>query len=79
MYVDAVLRYLWSEENNRAVAGMGGGAKRKVIIVYEERILFVFATDIGLLMRIIQLREIDVQNGGKRQGLAGSERGGHIA
>lgn len=40
--------------------------------------MFVFATDICLLMRIIQLREIDVQNGEKRQGLAGSEKGRHI-
>lgn len=33
VYIGVVLRYLWREQNNRVVAGMGDGAKRKVYIV----------------------------------------------
>lgn len=42
VYVDVVLRYLWRERNNRAVAGMGDGAKRKVIIVCRRRDFCLF-------------------------------------
>lgn len=31
--VDVVLSYPWREQNNRVVAGMGDGAKRKIYIV----------------------------------------------